>query len=212
MLQTEPERYRRFYLRIVAIVASVSMPLSVFVSIYAEEISALILGDQWRGAATFIRIFGIGAMLQSVYSTIGFVLVSRGRSGQLLALAVIQATVKASLMTLGLRWGAVGVAIGDISTPLIMFAPYLYVSFKDSPVTIDAFQRSLMRPFIASVVTALILVFFRATVELPSVISLFAAMLVTATVFPALWLMLPGGRLELRELRSSLRVALDRAN
>lgn len=210
MLQGDHRRFRDFFTRIVSIVATVSMPLSVFLAVYAEEVSAVILGDQWRGAATFIRIFGVGGMLQSVFSTIGFVLVSSGRSGELLKLSALQSTVKALSMLYALRWGAIGVAIADVASTAIMFVPYLRLSFRNSPVTILAFLQALRRPFISSILLALILVAFRTTVPVTnSLVSLLAGLVVAALVFPVIWVTLPGGRLEFRELRSALRVALE---
>jgi PST family polysaccharide transporter len=210
MLQGDATRFRNFFVRIVSLVAAVSMPLSVFLAIYAEEIAAVILGNQWHGAAVFIRIFGIGGMLQSVFSTTGFVLVSRGQSSQLLALGTTTAVLKSVLMIVGLRWGPVGVAVADVSTTLIMFVPYLRLCFRNSPVTVSAFLGALARPFTASVVLAGLLVMFRTVYPSAStpITGLASGLVISAIVFPVAWVMLPGGRLELRELQKAMRAAV----
>ncbi len=209
MLQGDRDRYRALFLRIASIVATASMPLGVFLAVYAEEVAAVVLGNQWQGAATFIRIFGVGGIFQSVFSMIGFVLVSSGRSRELLTLAVAYSMLKALLMLLGLRWGPVGVAIGDVATTLVMFAPFLYVSVRNSPVTIGSFLGALARPFASSMLLAIGLFAFRAAVPMTAgFVSLVAGLSITTLVFPALWITLPGGRFEFRALRSALRVAL----
>jgi len=211
MLQGEPDRFRDLFTRIVSIVATVSMPLGVFLALYAEEVSTVVLGEQWRGAATFIRIFAIGGMLQSVYSTIGFVLVSRGRSGGLLMLAMLNGILRVVLMTVGLRWGPVGVAVADVATTFIMFAPFIYLSFQDSPITVSAFLGALTRPLTASLLLAAGLLMFRSTMQFSSpAVTLVMGLLITTMLFPIMWVMLPGGRLELLQLRSAGRLALER--
>ena len=210
MLQGDPRRFRDFFTRIVSFVATVTMPLSVFLAVYAEEVSAVVLGEQWRGAATFIRIFGVGGTLQSAFSTIGFVLVSRGRSGELLKLGGLLAAVKALLMLFGLRWGAVGVAVADVSSIVVLFVPFLRISLKDSPVTILAYLQALVRPFISSILLAIVLVAFRMTLVVSnSLVSLLAGLAVAALIFPVVWLTLPGGKTEFRQLRSAVQAALE---
>jgi len=213
MLQDDSDRFRDFYTRIVSIVAIVSMPLGVFLLVYAEEVSAVVLGDQWHGAATFIRIFGVGGMFQSVFSTIGFVLVSTGRSRELFMLGIAYSTIKSLLMLFGLSWGPVGVATADVAATLAMFSPFLYVTVRNSPITIIAFLRALSRPFTSSVLLIIVLMGFRSTFSLaPAFLSLIAGVSVTAIVFPLIWLVLPGGRFEFRTLRSAVSVALARSS
>jgi len=201
MLQEDELRFSSFYTRIVSIVAAASMPLSVFLLIHADDVTSVVLGQKWLGAATFIRIFAVGGLLQSVFSTIGFVLVSRGHSGKLLKLSTATNLVKFALMVLGLRWGAIGVALADVSTTLIMFVPFLHLSLKNSPVTFGAFVRALARPFASSLLVGIALVGCKlALPAAPPVVSCGGGLVVTTVVFIATWVLLPGGRSELRAL------------
>ena len=208
MLQSDGGRFSSFYTRIVSIVAAASMPLSVFLMVHADDITLVVLGDNWRGAATFIRIFAAGGLLQSVFSTIGFVLVSRGRSGELLKLSTATNVLKVALMVLGLRWGAVGVALGDVSSTFIMFAPFVWLAFRKSPVTVGAFAQAIARPFACSLLVGAALAGYRLAfpVTVP-LASLAGGGALTISVFIATWMLLPGGRAELQALGEAVAAA-----
>jgi O-antigen/teichoic acid export membrane protein len=203
MLQDEPERFCRAFIRIVALVAMVSMPLGVLVCVFAEEVTLVMLGPQWAGAATFIRIFAIGSILQSVYSTSGFVLVSRGRSSELLRLTLAQTGLRAGMMCVGAAWGGIGVALADVASTAIAFAPFLHWSLKDSPVSTGAFLSAIGKSLGASLILAVTLALARMSLSgMRPASALAVAILVTMASFPAGVALMPGGKAELSELRS----------
>jgi O-antigen/teichoic acid export membrane protein len=205
MLQKQPDRFIQTFKRIVTLVAIVSMPVGILVALFAQEITSVVLGPQWRGASVFIRIFGIGSVLQSVFSTVGFVLVSRGHSGALLRLTLAQTTCRAILMGIGTAWGAVGVAIADVASTALLFVPCLFWALHESPVSARAFLSWLARPIGGTVFMAIVVMLFKANAPaLPPVVSLSTGFLLGALVFPAATVALPGGRAEWRELRSAL--------
>jgi O-antigen/teichoic acid export membrane protein len=213
MLQDEPERFARAYLRIVSIVAMASMPLSVLVCIWAEEVALVMLGPQWTGAAIFVRIFAIGSLLQSVFSTTGFVLVSRGRSAELLRLTTLQVGLRASMMCVGAAWGGVGVAVADMSSTAIAFVPYLQRALHGSPVSTRAFLASVGRPFGGSVVLAAALIALKMCLpEVRPIAALGLALIVAVVSFPLGVALMPGGRTELSELASATASVLNRAH
>src|SRR5690606_25086657 len=63
-LQHDAPRYRRFYEKIVFLVTLGTLPLGLFVAVYAEDITLLALGRNWIDAAVFVRIFGIAAAIR----------------------------------------------------------------------------------------------------------------------------------------------------
>jgi O-antigen/teichoic acid export membrane protein len=212
MLQQEPKRFARTYTRIVSIVAMVSMPLSVLTCVWAEEIASVMLGPRWAGAAIYIRMFALGGLLQSVFSTIGFVLVSRGLSSKLLRISTAQVGLRACLMCVGAAWGGLGVATAEVSSTAIAFLPYLRQSLKGSPVSARAFLESLARPFGGSVVLLVVLVALKAgtPAAVGPTAGLALALMLTVVAFPAGVALMPGGVGELTELTKTIRALLDR--
>jgi O-antigen/teichoic acid export membrane protein len=201
VLQNEPARFRRFFHRVAATTAMVSMPLNIFLAVHSQELTALILGPKWAGAATFFLIFALSGILRSVVSTTGFVLVSRGESRPLLGMCVVNTIVAIALMGLGLAWGPVGVALGEGASVVVMAWPWMYVSFRSSPVTLGSFLLALSRPAASSALMGGALLLFRWLFPIASLsLSVAAGSLVSVTVLTTVWLLLPGGRAEAKEL------------
>lgn len=207
MLQHEPERYRRFYRHALALVAMVSMPLNVFLAVYSREFTLLVLGPDWEQASIFVRIFALGGILRSVMSTAGFVLVSRGDSKTLLRMGVLNTVVMTILMTVGVTRGAVGVALGEVCSVVLMAAPWLYVAFRGSPVSAGLFLSTLALPAASSVAIGIVLSLFRALLPIEAVPLRVATGAVLATVVMGLtWITIPRGRDEIRGLVSLVRL------
>lgn len=211
MVQSEPVRYRNFYRRIVSLVAIMSMPLCVYFAVYAHEFTVVVLGNRWIESAVFLQIFALGGILRFVSMTIGFVLMSRGRSKPLLKLGIANCLVMIALMSIGLRWGPEGVAVGEAMSIVVMFFPWMYFSFRDSPVSIPHFLSALVRPAAASAFMALALIGCHAVWTPPTpLVGLIVGAVTSLVAFGASWLLLPGGLAELKTLLGDIASAVKR--
>ena len=115
------------------------------------------------------------------------------------------------LMAIGVRWGAIGVAVANVAATYLFAGPRLYYSFRDSPVTVSVFFTAIARPAISSMIMAALLIFMRQSLPpLSRPVSLALGSVVSLVIFPALWMLMPGGRSELMALASDLRSVLQR--
>jgi len=200
ILQDNPARYRLFYRRVVAMVAMLSMPLSVFLAVYAQEITRIFLGTAWLESAIFFKIFALGGIIRSVYSTIGFVPVSRGNSKPFLKLGIANSGVMVMLMFIGAAWGPKGVAIGEVATVCVMLGPWMVYSFRGSPVSVRSFLSAAVLPATASSLMGVALLVFKHFYPLASpYLSLGTGSLIAALSLILAWILLPGGLAEVRE-------------
>jgi PST family polysaccharide transporter len=164
MLQGEPDRYRRYYLKVLFIVSIGTVPLGVFSIVYAHEIVSILLGPGWTGAVNYLRIFGVAASIRPAVGTSAWVLITSGKSGRSLVSAIVHSIVLAILMILGVRWGAVGVAVAQVSTSLLLMPWKLQYSFKGSPIRVRSFLEVTAKPALATVGMSLCLVGLRSAV------------------------------------------------
>jgi PST family polysaccharide transporter len=148
-LHDDPARYRRYYDRIAFFVSFVTVPLGVFVAVYAQEIVLLALGRGWGQATPFIRIFGIAAAIRPAIATSAIVLITCGFSTRYLQLALIHGGLLALLLSLGVGWGAEGVAAAHVLTTVVFMLPKLHYSFLGSPVTLRGFLGAIRVPVVA---------------------------------------------------------------
>jgi len=205
MLQGDAERYRRYYQRIVLVIALATMPLGLFIAIYADEITHVLLGPKWVAATIFLRIFGIVAFLKPCLDTTGVVMMTYGFSKRLLKLSVMYNAVFAILMFAGIYWGAEGVAISNIATILLLVFPMLYFSLYRTPVTVGAFFSAVSTPAIASMAMAGVLLAIHGVASrFGMTVSLFIGLGAAGSVYILMVLLLPRGRREVIALTCAL--------
>ena len=61
-IQSDPERFARYYLRTVNLIMWISTPIFGFLFVAAQPVIVLVLGNQWREAAPVFQILAISAL------------------------------------------------------------------------------------------------------------------------------------------------------
>lgn len=211
MLQAEDRRYCRFYQKVLAVVCFASMPVSLFVAVYYQEITRIVLGRNWSFAAPILMILSFGTFMKQAGNSATWVLITRGRAKTYLVLAVVQSVAVIGFMMVGVKWGPRGVAVADVAVTYVLIWPKLHYSFKDSPVTMGAFFAAIARPALSSILMCLVLMLLQLVLPtLSAPVSLVLGGCVAMVIFPTAWLLLPGGKAELMGLASDLLSALQK--
>lgn len=205
-LQHHPEEYRRYYSRIVMAMSSVTMPLAVFLAVFAEEIILVALGVKWQAATPYFQALAIAVFLRPAGSTAGFVLVTSGKSRKYLAWGFLSALGLIACVGVGALWGPSGVATAQVVYTYALVIPLLAWALKGTPVRLRDVGAAVVRPLAASLGMAAPLYFVN-THLLPET-PLLALVLGAAVGVPAyllIWILLPGGREELLRIMARLR-------
>lgn len=210
-LQREPDRYRRYYEKVTFLVTLATVPLGLFVTVYAREVTLLLLGPAWSGAVVFVRIFGVAAAIRPAVATSAIVLITRGESARYLWVAVIHSVVLTVFLLFGVRWGAEGIAVAHVATTVVLMVPKLYWSFARTPVTVGLFLGAVGAPVVAGAVMTLGLLALRNLMPLAGVVyPLIAGAGVGGTLYAAAWLAQPRGRRQFTALANDLQFLLER--
>ena len=211
ILQGQDARYLRYYQRILFAVTLVTVPLGVFALLYAREIVLVALGENWLGAVVFLRIFSVVAAIQPALGTSGIVMVTRGKSGRFLLVALVSSSLLLVLMLVGIHWGAIGIASGRVLAPLLVMPWALHYAFAGSPVSIRDFVRSAWKPLLASLMMGAGLLLLRYFVPLENaLLSLLMGCSASALLYLVAFNLLPGGRAQLQSLVQELLAVLRR--
>ena len=202
-LQSEPERYRQYYKRMVSILAFVSMPLAVYLGIFSDSIVRLVLGEKWIQSAIIFKVLALTAFIQPVVITSGIVMVACGKTKRYFWWGVMNALCVIAACGVGVLWGPIGVAAAYAIVSYGIVVPSLWYSFKDTPVSISLFIEAITLPMISSLVTALILILFqRETSFLVDSAEILISLCVAIVAYAGTWLLLPGGKQKLIEYSS----------
>jgi O-antigen/teichoic acid export membrane protein len=149
-IQNETVRYRRYYIKLVTLLAFITMPLMVFLFVCADQVMHLLLGSQWSGATGIFKVLCITAFIQPVATTWGLVLVSLGKSKRYFVLGTVNSVIIIISFIIGLPWGAIGVAVAYTIANYALLAPTLWYCFRQTPVSIMDFFSAISRPVVAS--------------------------------------------------------------
>jgi O-antigen/teichoic acid export membrane protein len=209
-LQGARDRYRQAYEKLLTIMNAVMMPLSLFAAVYAQDIVTVVLGQKWIEATPIFRVLALATLLRPASDSTGLLLVTCGKTRRYLNLGVATGLVLVVAFSVGVVWGAVGVAYGILVATLVLLALRLKYSFEGTPVTAGAFCRALATPLLASGSMAAVLVAMNALVE-PS--SSVAALAVAAPValgsYLLAWMLIPGGRAKLGQIVRDLSGSIN---
>jgi PST family polysaccharide transporter len=145
-LQDRPAEYRRYYLKVIEIIAYISMPLAVLLGVLAEETVFVLLGPQWNEAAAIFQVLALFVVVQNVSVTTGWVMQSLGNVQRLLKWQAAHAGVYVIACLVGVQWGAMGVAVVTTAQGLLAMLPAMWVAYHGSPVTVGDVMRAIVKP------------------------------------------------------------------
>jgi PST family polysaccharide transporter len=212
-VQHEPERYRRAYARLLTLVSVVTMPVSLFLAVFAGEATLVLLGPGWTEAVPVVRILCIAAVFRQPVGSTALILMTRGDARACLRLAALNQLLLVPAMFIGARGGPRGIAFAEVTVAVLMITPRLRSACRASPVGRSLVLSTLARPLIAAGLMTLVLLAAAPALgrlDVPARLAAAAALAITA--FAAAWLVLPGGRAFAADLAADLRSALRPAS
>jgi O-antigen/teichoic acid export membrane protein len=209
ILQNDPARYRGYYQKILFIISLTTIPLGFFTVIYANEIVSVALGQKWIEATIFLKIFAVGVIVTPSIGTVGLIMITCGKSGRVLFVALVHSVILAILMVVSIPWGAVGIASAFVLTIVVLSPWIIYYGFSETPVTIKLFYGTVSKPIKASLVMVLMLVLLRSIAPMGGdMVSLLTGGGIAAIVYSSSFALFPNGRLQLKSLVQDFKAAM----
>jgi PST family polysaccharide transporter len=208
-LQNDPEKYRRGFRKAVNTLGLITMPLAAGFFMCSDQVVALLLGQSWTGAADVARILAAAMFIKPVFSSVGFVMVTCGKTGRYVAAGILDSIVLIAAVAVGVLWGARGVAMGHVVATYLVFLPLVWWTLEDTPVGLALWLKSVARPAISSIIMVAVLYAISAVVPFTGNLALLSTKVaVGAAVYFLAMLMLPRGREDLTVLLTDIHAAL----
>ncbi len=214
-LRSQPERFRRYYLQVIQLMAATGMPLVVYTFVCAESVVLLILGEQWRPCIPVFRALGPAAFFATFNVVEGLVYIPRGDTVRWFRWTTGVAPLYVLAFAVGLRWGPVGVALGYSAAMTLLRFPGIAYAYRGSPLRLSHLFGVLWRPAAASAAAGLLLyppVSSRWAAALPLTAQVAGSALAFAAIYLGAMAAMPGGGrmlAEMRALSSELRSEKD---
>jgi PST family polysaccharide transporter len=204
-LTDTPERYRRTYLRMIEKIALITMPSVALMIATADWIVQIVLGSRWAAAAAILMCLGFTGMFQPIANTTGWLLLSQGRSKDMLRWGFISGPLIIASILLGLSWGAFGVALSYSAARIFLNDPLLYWFVgRKGPVRARDFYVT-MAPFAAASLMALLgsVTFRRWSGVGNPMVGIGACLAITVLITFVVLICTPAGRKALHDVKFS---------
>ncbi|MCG8571956.1 MAG: lipopolysaccharide biosynthesis protein [Spirochaetes bacterium] len=154
-LNDDPEKYRKYYLSALEVIAFIGFPISFYIAVMSKYIILLLIGSKWLPSAELFSILGLGAGIQLIYSTCGWLHVSQGKAKRWLRWGIVASIFIIIAIIVGLFFGLKGVAVAYTAIYYIIVGPALYYAGKPMNLKLTSIVSVLWRYFIASVISGL---------------------------------------------------------
>jgi PST family polysaccharide transporter len=131
-LQSNPAALRQKYEAALSSLAFFFMPAAAILSVTAEDLVVILLGEKWRPAGFLLGIIALRGIFQIVEGSQGWLHLSTGRADRWRNWGIVAAAVQVLAVLAGLPFGATGVAVAVVMTSLILAIPS--ISYAGRPV------------------------------------------------------------------------------
>jgi len=205
-LAHSPERYRVAYLKILEKLTMLTMPAVVFMIGTSDWLVLLLLGSQWQQAGRIFMLLGMAGFIQPVTKTCWWLLISQGRSRDMLRAGILSSAVSVALIVLGLPWGAMGVATAYGVSELFFAGPIIFwFAARRGPIRIADFYRTIAPAASASLCALAIVLICRPWLQgFHLTLRVVLAFGITAGASLAILAILPAGRAAMQNSKETL--------
>jgi O-antigen/teichoic acid export membrane protein len=205
-MQDEPERMAGIWIRATRLVATISIPCLLGLTIVAPDFVHVALGGRWHAAGPLIQILAWVGLLQSLQTLNSNILQALDRTATLFRYSLVFFSLHLCAFVIGLHWGVVGIAAAYAVSSTLVEPLYAWITCRALGVSPWVLLRSLAgiaesAVLMAGAVLAVRLALVHASV--PALDRLFVTIATGAAVFVpcSLW-RAPEVLAELRLLRA----------
>jgi PST family polysaccharide transporter len=117
--QNEKEKIKQVYLRITNLMATLGLPLSIFLFFAAEDVIITLFGSDWYGSVPTFQILAVSVWIQMIMSSTGGIFQSGNRT-DLLLLSGVLSTI----------FNILGIVTGIIMGEIELVALFLVLAFS----------------------------------------------------------------------------------
>lgn len=155
-LQSQPKLAAEAYLRVMAALAGVFLPLIFLLGVLADQAIPLLYGSQWMGVVTPLRVLCVGAVLRLLIGPADVLMRAHGRVDAVLWAQFAQIVGVALGAVVGAGRGTVGVATGVTLAQVPFCGIYMAWTWKVLSIGPRGYWRALRSSLISGGLSALV--------------------------------------------------------
>jgi len=135
-LQAQRAALRQRYEAALSMLAFFVMPLAAVLSVTAEDVTVILLGEKWRAAGLLLRILALLGIPEVVERSQGWIHLAIGRADRWRNWGIFSFVVQIVAVLAGLRFGVTGVAVACVVASVLLALPS--IQYAGRPIGIGA--------------------------------------------------------------------------
>jgi O-antigen/teichoic acid export membrane protein len=155
-IQDDPDRSKNYFLKGYSLVLAMTLPLTIACALFANELILVFLGPKWKDAISIFRLLSPTVLAFALLNPFSWQLLSTGKVGRLLKMALVIAPVVIAGYAFGLRYGPGGVAFGYSVALTLLIVPVIAWAKKGTVISSRDILQAVSRPFLSAIVAAAI--------------------------------------------------------
>jgi len=125
-LQSDPQRYRRTFMRAYDLLALIALPFAAMCLALARPIVLVILGPKWNDVIPLFSAFALVAISSPLSAVCSWMFESQGRGKDQLHTYTAAGAVTLGSYLVGLHWGPFGIVLSLAIASLVIRLPIVY--------------------------------------------------------------------------------------
>lgn len=151
------KKYLETYKTIMNCMLFLTVPMATTMIIAHDWVIAIFLGPKWTATNPILVALGAAGVVQPLNNSLGWLLMSQGRSRDILKLGITGSILTVASIIAGIPWGATGVAVSYSLIQVVGLTPLLWwITGWRGPIGIP-FLFKLVLPFWISCIVAVVL-------------------------------------------------------
>jgi PST family polysaccharide transporter len=150
-LQDDHDRLKSYFLKGYSLVVSMTLPITIFCALYADEIILICFGPKWEASAPIFRLMAPTVLVFAMINPLAWFILSIGMQGRSLKIALAIAPLVISAYVIGLPYGPQGVALAFSTAMMLWLVPHIFWCTHGTVISPRELVSAVSPPFLASV-------------------------------------------------------------
>ncbi|CAL78553.1 putative polysaccharide transport protein [Bradyrhizobium sp. ORS 278] len=153
-LQSNPSALREKYAAALSILAFFLMPAAAILSVTAEDLTVVLLGQKWQAAGALLSIMALRGISHVVEGSQGWLHLSLGRADRWQTWGIVSLVAQVAAVCAGLPFGPVGVAWAVVIGYSLLALPSVIFAGRPIDIGVGLVARAAGPQTIGAIVTA----------------------------------------------------------
>jgi len=153
-LQSNPAGLRQKYELALSTLAFFVMPAAAILSVTAEDLVVILLGEKWRASGLLLSIIALRGIFHVVQGSQGWLHLATGRPDRWKNWGIVSAIVQVIAVVSGLPFGTTGVAIAFVVAGSLLAFPSVSYAGRSVGISSASVFKSVGRQLIGAIITA----------------------------------------------------------